>query len=126
MYPSEIDKIKNECMANAIDMNGGSVVGCWNFMTDEEKNVYNEMNFRHMIHSCLTYGQGNEIYDFYTGVIGNYGFMYYEKMNDKDRFIEIVVEEIQFFKDHAKVNWGVHTDDEGCTYNSIDWDNEKN
>lgn len=94
--------------------------------------VYGEGGCRDMILSCFAYGYSKE--DF----MGNYAKNYLKQTEswiDKetgkrrthtDGFAKTLEEveavwddQVAYLRDHCKVNSGVYTDSEGCSYNSI-------
>ena len=84
-------------------------------LTPEEHKLKSELNCREMINSCLIYG---EMSAFYT----RYGVQYRVELGER-RVSELIYEQEQDFK-KAVVNRNVHTDSEGCSYNSIVWADE--
>lgn len=84
-------------------------------LTPEEKKLMSELNCREMINSCLIYG---EMSSFDT----RYGVQYRVELGER-RVSELVYEQEQDFK-KAVVRRNVHTDSEGCSYNSIVWADE--
>lgn len=84
-------------------------VGCYNDMSEEQKQLDKELSLREMIMSCLTYG--TDIYN------SHYTLDYKDKVGE-ERFYEILKEQETYFKEHCRVEYNVYTDNEGCTYNS--------
>lgn len=74
--------------------------------------IYGEGGCRSMIMCCLVYGDGRDYFmkhhaPKYAAVLG------------QKRVEEIWDDQEDYFKNHCKVNYNVHTDSEGVTYNSV-------
>ena len=96
-------------------------------MNKEQENVYAELSCREMINSIMIYGNINSPYNEKTGELDYYLRDYAKDSGfhgiGKQRVIELVREQQADFA-KAKVNCGVYTDGEGCTYNSCTWGDE--
>lgn len=105
--------------------------------TVDEIHERRELDCRDMINSCLAYGSAFR--DFYCGELVRYGLNYRKPLEGEkvmkfcteaqrnayalsdERVIELYQEQVERFK-MAKVRHNVHTDYEGCSYNSVEWD----
>ena len=104
MNSKEIEKIRMELMHNE------KLREKWNDKGSNERLLYEEMNLRSMIMSCLCYG--NNIYSSkYT--------LKFKDILGEDRFLKVCKEQKEYFDTKCKVVENVHTDFEGVTYNSI-------
>ena len=96
-------------------------------MNEEQERVYAELSCREMINSIMIYGNINSPYNEKEDKLDRYleerwqerGMFYVPRK----RIIELVKEQQADFA-KAKVNRGVYTDHEGCTYNSCTWGDE--
>lgn len=120
MTDVQIDAREREVRSRSILLNNGEFCGSAEYLTEEEKLELQELDFRRMIISCLTYGTDYNIRDKKTGAWGKYGAEYADKLGNK-RANEIWEEQRDFFKAHAQISHGVYTDCEGCSYNSLTW-----
>lgn len=97
--------------------NCGTLSGSYAVTTAEERQELEELNARRMVNSIVCYGglyvckYDRERY-----------FTTEDKILGKEKVDEIIAEQIEFFRNHAKVHCNVFTDSEGCSYNSTEWD----
>ena len=109
---------KREIEDAAIAMNNGEYLGCSKYMTEEERKELRELSVREMVNSILCYGNAN------IGV-GDYDrnryFIQADKLLGEEKVDAIIKDQTRYFREHAKVLSGVYEDEEGCTYNSIEW-----
>ena len=95
--------------------------------TVEEKCLDEELSMLDMLDSCFAYGGVSKFYHTYRyGRYGNYydDFLkyYLEKGGSKEEFDKMIEIQKKHFE-HCFVDYNVHTDFEGCSYNSlIDYD----
>lgn len=86
--------------------------------TKEQKTLAKELDCIEMINSCLVYGS-----DFWTAksysIEGGKICDSYVKELGIDRVKELYEEQKDYFNNHVIINYGVYTDTEGCSYNSI-------
>lgn len=106
MTGKQIEKIRNEIPRFE---NG---VPCK--LTPEQKLLHRELDCREMINSCLIYGS--------SFLKTRYSEPYIEELGKK-RVLELYNEQKSDF-DKAIVFHNVYEDSEGCTYNSIKWEDE--
>ena len=106
MTGKQIEKIRNEIL----EFENG--VPCK--LTPEQKLLHRELDCREMINSCLIYGS--------KFLETQYSEPYIEELGEK-RVLELYNEQKADF-DKAFVFHNVYTDSEGCTYNSIKWEDE--
>ena len=111
------DLIKRAAEIRGEDGNLGEL---WPFYTEEMRREDEELRCREMVMSCVCYGPESDFYDEKTRSWGKYGLPYAESLGNK-RALEIFRDQRDYMKEHAKIHRGVHTDFEGCTYNSIEW-----
>ena len=78
------------------------------------KRTDNEVYLKNMIISCFTYGSAEVNSHYYNQYISQYE----EKLGTK-LFKEVYEEQIAFLENNCKIERGVYTDGEGCTYNSL-------
>lgn len=104
MNSKEIEKIKMELMHNE------KLREKWHDKGSNERLLYEEMNLRSMIMSCLCYG-----HNIYTD---NYTLKFKDILGE-DRFLKVCKEQEEYFKTKCRVKSNVYTDCEGVTYNSI-------
>lgn len=87
------------------------------YATEDEEKELQEIATRRMVNSIVCYGGLK---------VGEYDREHYftreDKVLGKERVNQIIADQIEFFRNHAKVHSGVYTDSEGCSYNSIEWD----
>jgi hypothetical protein len=124
MTTRQIEARQRELNRLWADRNGGEVCGCAKLITPEEQREYEELSLRRMIISDFCYGGAScsGIYDERTGRWHErYGYPYAEKIGF-ERALEVFKEQRAFLQKHATVHYNVHTDHEGCSYNSISWD----
>ena len=99
-------------------------------MTEDERRLYYELAWREYINACLAYGQFHHaitpdnrldarVYRYGTDKTYSIG----EWMSAK-RAVEIAREQERDFNDRATVYYNTYTDYEGCTYNSVSWNEE--
>lgn len=98
--------------------NNGEVLGCLKYATEDELKELRELSVREMVNSILCYGNAS------SGV-GEYDrnryFIEADKLLGKEKVNSIINDQTKYFREHAKVLYGVYEDSEGCTYNSIQW-----
>lgn len=96
-------------------------------MTDEQRRMYHELAWREYINSCLVYGElhhaithdnriARRVYE--RGTAKTYAI---GEWISEERAVEIAREQERDFNAKATVHRNVHTDHEGCTYNSVSW-----
>ena len=87
---------------------------------------YGELSCREMINACLAYGSINDFWETFEWRFGDKSYAEpYVKHLGLRRVKELVAEqEVDFAK--AKLIRNVFTDDEGCSYNSIQWEDDVN
>ena len=109
---------RREIKGAAIEKNNGEYLGHSKYMTEEERKELIELSVREMVNSILCYGNEN------VGV-GDYDrdryFIQADKLLDEEKVNAIIKDQTKYFREHAKVLFGVYEDSEGCTYNSIEW-----
>ena len=99
-------------------------------MTEGERRLYHELAWREYINSCLTYGQLHKaitqdnridkmIYRYGTDKTYSIG-----EWISEERAVEIAREQESDFNARATVYHNTYTDHEGCTYNSVSWNEE--
>lgn len=99
-------------------------------MTEDEHRLYYELAWRGYINSCLAYGQLHQaithdnridkmVYRYGTDKTYSIGEWISEK-----RAVEIAREQERDFNARATVYYNTYTDHEGCTYNSVSWNEE--
>lgn len=98
-------------------------------MTDEERRLYHELAWRGYINSCLAYSQlylvltkdghhlSPELYRYGTDKTYSIG-----EWLSEGRAVEIAREQESDFNARATVHHNTYTDHEGCTYNSVTWE----
>lgn len=100
------------------ERNNGEFFGCLKYATEDERKELRELSVREMVNSILCYGNAS------SGV-GEYDrnryFIEADKLLGKEKVNSIIDDQTKYFREHAKVLYGVHEDSEGCTYNSIQW-----
>lgn len=105
-----------ECAIKA--RNNGEVLGCLKYATEDELKELEELSVREMVNSILCYG--NASYG-----VGEYDrnryFIEADKLLGKEKVNSIIDDQTKYFREHAKVLYGVYEDSEGCTYNSVEW-----
>lgn len=106
MTGKQIEKIRNEIprFENGIPCK----------LTPEQKQLHKELDCRDMINSCLCYGSK------FLGT--RYSETYIKELGEK-RVLELYNEQKTDF-DKAIVFHNVYEDSEGCSYNSIKWEDE--
>lgn len=112
MNSKEIKEIKNLMFDNKE----------WKNINSSARKLYEEMNLREMIMSCLIYGN-----DIFTSVCINACSKYYHRpyadeyidILGYDRVMEIYNDQKEYFDTKCKVEKNVYTDYEGVTYNSL-------
>ena len=109
---------RREIKGAAIAKNNGEYLGHSKYMTEEERKELRELSVREMVNSILCYGNAS------SGV-GEYDrnryFIEADKLLGKEKVNSIIDDQTKYFREHAKVLYGVYVDSEGCTYNSIEW-----
>ena len=78
----------------------------------EQGLVYGEGGCRSMIMSCLVYGYGRDYF------MKRHAQKYVAELGEK-RVEEIWEDQENYFNNHCKVNYNVHIDNEGVSYNSV-------
>lgn len=92
-------------------------------MTQQQRCQHDELSCRNMINSCLIYGSARfGFYDPKTGQFGHYAKDYIKKLGE-ETVVRLYNEQAGDFS-KAIVKYGVHTDSEGCTYNTCIWGDE--
>lgn len=72
-----------------------------------------------MLNSCFCYGTvSRNFFDEEKEELVDYGLEYSQGL-DRKKFVEIVKKRLAFLRKHTRVTQSVYTDDEGCTYNSM-------
>ena len=98
--------------------NNGEVLGCYKYATEDELKELEELSVREMVNSILCYGNAS------SGV-GEYDrnryFIEADKLLGKEKVNSIIDDQTKYFREHAKVLFGVYEDSEGYTYNSVEW-----
>lgn len=115
-----IRQAKLDLHRRAAELRGkdGNLCELWPFFTDEMRREDEELSCRDMIISCYCYGNLRGFYD--GEKFGLYGENYAERLGEA-RALEIFRDQRDYMRKHATIHCGVHTDYEGCSYNSIDW-----
>lgn len=88
-------------------------------MTDEEKVSYQELWCRDIINSILCYDGEKGLFD-NEGQLDKYLRKYEDELGLK-RVLELIEEQKADFA-KAKVHRNVHIDDDGVSYNTIEWE----
>lgn len=83
-------------------------------LTTEQKRLHRELDCREMINSCLCYGS--------NFLKSHYSDPYIQELG-RERVLELYNEQKTDF-DKATVFRNVYKDSEGCSYNSIKWEDE--
>lgn len=79
---------------------------------------------RSMANSCICYGNDNQFYDEETGTLGHCAEIYLDRgLNAQDLRDVFFEQKEEIAKSTIRKN--VHTDHEGCSYNSICWWDEQ-
>ena len=98
--------------------NNGNFFSCLKYATEDELKELEELSVREMVNSILCYGNAS------SGV-GEYDrnryFIEADKLLGKEKVNTIIDDQTKYFREHAKVLYGVYEDSEGCTYNSTQW-----
>lgn len=97
--------------------------GSFSNMTPKQRQQYDELSCREMINSCLVYGEGYDFYDSNSGKFGPAAERHVKQLGEKTA-LRLFKEQVDDFS-KAIVHYGVFTDDEGCTYNSCTWADER-
>lgn len=96
--------------------NDGEVLGCFKYATEDELKELEELSVREMVNSILCYASSG---------VGEYErnryFIEADKLLGKEKVNTIIDDQTKYFREHAKVLFGVYEDSEGCTYNSVEW-----
>lgn len=98
--------------------NNGEVLGCLKYATEDELKELEELSVREMVNSILCYGNASDGVGEYDR---NRYFIKADKLLGKDKVNSIIDDQTKYFREHAKVLYGVYEDSEGCTYNSVEW-----
>lgn len=106
MTDKQIEKIRNEIpqFKNGIPCE----------LTPEQKILHRELDCRDMINSCLCYGS--------KFLESRYSEPYIKELG-KEKVVQLYNEQKEDF-DKAIVFHNVYVDSEGCSYNSIKWEDE--
>lgn len=94
----------------------------WANWPEEAKRLYDELSCREMVNSCLCYG-GIEDFWYKPEWRDSYAHDYVRKLG-RARVKEICKEQQEDIA-RARILRNVHTDSEGCSYNSIIWADEE-
>ena len=98
--------------------NNGKFLGCLKYATEDELKELRELSVREMVNSILCYGNA-------SAGVGEYHrnrfFIEADKLLGKRKVNTIIEDQTKYFREHAKVLSGVYEDEEGCTYNSTEW-----
>ena len=98
--------------------NNGEVLGCYKYATENELKELEELSVREMVNSILCYWNA-------SAGVGEYHrnrcFIEADKLLGKRKVNTIIEDQTKYFREHAKVLFGVYEDSEGCTYNSVEW-----
>lgn len=121
MTSKQIENRKKEIESRAIALNGGNYCGCAKYFTDADNRELAELDYRDMINTCLCYGEGYDIFNERTHTWGDTGLRYGFSKLGYERALEIWKEQKEFFERYARVTKCVFTDEEGCSYNNLDW-----
>ena len=89
-------------------------------MTENEIKLYQELSCREMINAILCYDGISGLYT--DNGYNEYLLKYLDKLGEK-RLMELIYEQQGSFA-AAKVYRNVYTDNEGISYNSIEWGDE--
>ena len=100
----------------------------WQHATAEQKTLYHELAWREYVNSCLVYGQFGDVIEdcklssklYRWGTASTY---HIGEEISIPRAIQIALEQKADFA-KAKVSYGVYTDCEGLSYNSVKWHDE--
>lgn len=95
-------------------LNGGELIGCYKYYTNDDFKLEEELNARSMLNSILCYG----------GYPQNWRREYrekYMKYHTPQEIDAICEDQVADFKKRAKVSVNVYTDSEGLSYNSVKW-----
>lgn len=122
MTSEMITQAKNDLHRRAAEIRGkdGNLFELWPFFTDEMRREYEELDCRRMVISCVCYGEDYAFYNERTNSWGEYGLRYAESIG-YERALQIFRDQRDYMREHATIHCGVHTDYEGCSYNSIEW-----
>ena len=122
MTSEMIKQAKRDLHRRAAELRGkdGNLFELWPFFTKEMRREDEELSCRSMVLSCVCYGEDYAFYDERTQTWGHYGLDYAQKLGD-ERALAIFRDQRDYMREHASIHCGVHTDFEGCTYNSITW-----
>lgn len=117
MTDKQIEKREHE-IRNAIQLRiGGNWLDTLKNQTAEEEKELQELATRSMVNSCACYG-GLKVSEYDR----EHYFTIGDKVLGKEKVNEIIADQIEFFRNHAKVLHDVYIDCYGCSYNSIQWD----
>ena len=98
--------------------NNGNFFSCLKYATEDERKELLELSVREMVNCILCYGNA-------SAGVGEYDrnryFIKADKLLGKEKVNSIIDDQTKYFREHAKVLYGVYEDSEGCTYNSIEW-----
>ena len=118
MNRENIKSRKREIEGSFKARNNGVVWGCYKYATEDELKELRELSVREMVNSILCYGNAS------SGVCEydrNRYFIEADKLLGKEKVNSIIEDQTMYFREHAKVLYGVYEDSEGCTYNSVEW-----
>ena len=121
MTSEQIKAREQEVLSRAVALNGGDYCGCAEYITPDEQRELDELSYREMIVCCVCYGEEYNIYSEKRKEWGRTGIEYGLEKFGEQKALEIFRDQCAFMKEHATIHWGVYTDYEGCTYNSITW-----
>lgn len=121
MTSEQIERREREVLARPVSLNGGSYFGCAKYITPEEQRELDELQYRGVIICCICYGKEYKIYSDRKQEWGPTGLEWGVQKLGEERAMEIFRDQQAFMREHATIHWGVDTDHEGCTYNSIEW-----
>lgn len=118
MNSENISYRKREIEDAIKERNNGEVLVCLKYATEDERKELEELSVREIVNSILCYGNA-------SAGVGEYDrnryFIKADKLLGKDKVNSIIDDQTKYFREHAKVLFGVYEDSEGCTYNSIEW-----
>ena len=122
MTSDMIRQAKENLRKRAAELRGkdGNLCELWPFYTEEMRKEDRELDCRSMVISCVCYGTEYNFYSERERKWGQYGLDYANRLGAK-RALQIFREQRDYMREHAEIHCGVHTDFEGCTYNSITW-----
>jgi hypothetical protein len=127
MTDKQINKIKDELNFKYYGNEARLPRNLKQEITEEDKRTFKELSCRDMINSCLIYGSDpfRKINKWWYG----HGYCERSYMSDyedelgEERVKQLYEEQLADIK-KARINYNVHTDNEGLSYNSITWADE--